>query len=331
MDEKTLRVKEMYSEFPYPYPDQQNGGLDDVAVYMKFFERENNVSFANARILDAGCGTGHRTVEIAKAYPAAMVVGIDMTTRSLNEAHRQVAEMNLSNVEFFERNLLEPLDFAPFDFIVSTGVIHHLENPVLGLSHLVDILSDNGFLLLWLYGAIGEFDRRLNRELVRSFMTSADSFADGIDIIRDLGLGIEYDRYGNSYADNEITKKVQNSIDADALLHEIVEFMRIDDIIELFRKAHINYFTLDGITLSGEDTLRAVLTNKTYLDNAMKFTDIKKFLSANLLKKYNSFDKQRRARILELLYKPVGYTVLGWKKSPQAGERITDATILLNG
>jgi len=327
MNNKTDIVRKMYTKYPYPYPDDTKGGLDDIAIYFKFFERENNVNYRNARILDAGCGTGHRTIEIAKAYPKAEIIGIDMTENSLNIARKQAEELNLSNIKFYEQNLLEPINLEKFDVIVSTGVIHHLENPKRGLTNLMSVLKDDGMILLWLYGYIGEFDRMMNRELVKTLMKNSTDFEDGMNIIEQLRLKVKSDRYGNSYANNEITQKVQQSIDADALIHEIVNFYRVDDIIDLFKGENRKYFFLDGITLQKQDTLRAVLDDSAYNDDEMKYTNINEFLTEELISRYLSLSNIERCRILELLYKPVGYTVLGWHKRPELGERINNGII----
>lgn len=326
-DKKTQIVKEMYTKYPYPYPDNIVGELDDMAVYLKFFERENNVSFENARILDAGCGTGNRTIEMAKAYPNANFIGIDMTTNSLKIARNQAEQLKISNVEFYEQNILESIDMEKFDLIVSTGVIHHLSNPKLGLSNLMQLLKDDGMILLWLYGYIGEFDRMINRELVKTLTNNPMDFEDGMNIVKSLNLGIDANRYGNSYANSKITNRVQDSIDADALIHEIVNFYRIDDIIDLFKNTTSRYFFLDGITLSSQNTLRGVITDKKYKDEEMKYTDIREMLPNELVKRYMKLSKKERYRILELLYKPTGYTVLAWKEKPNLGERISDGVI----
>lgn len=327
MKNRTKIVREMYTKYPYPYPDNIIGELDDMAVYMKYFEKENNVSFKNSKILDAGCGTGNRTIEMAKAYPNASFIGIDMTTNSLNIARRQAKELGITNVEFYEKNILEPINLGKFDLIISTGVVHHLENPKLGLNNLMNELKDNGMILLWLYGYLGEFDRMMNRELVKTLMKDTADFEDGMNIIKELKLSINSDRYGNSYASSKITENVQESIDADAFLHEIVNFYRIDDIINLFKNTCSKYFFLDGITLSSQNTLRAIITDKKYYDEIMKYTEISDFLPDRLIKRYMNLSKEERYKILELLYKPTGYTLLAWKNKPNLGERINEGII----
>ena len=59
----------------------------------------------------------------------------------------------------------------------------------------------------------------------------------------------------------------------------------------------------------------------------MKYTEISDFLPDRLIKRYMNLSKEERYKILELLYKPTGYTVLAWKNKPNLGERINEGII----
>ncbi|MFZ0717878.1 class I SAM-dependent methyltransferase, partial [Mycobacterium sp.] len=119
---------------------------------------------AGKRILDAGCGTGQRLLAVAKSYPKAQFVGLDMTAASIAVAEDLSRRHGIRNVEFCRSELL---DFSPgctFDVILSIGVVHHLENPSRGIQFLTSLLSETGVLILWLYHALGEHQRLLDRD-----------------------------------------------------------------------------------------------------------------------------------------------------------------------
>jgi len=65
-----------------------------------------------AAVLDAACGPGSWTMEIAGEYPRSEVVGVDMTSMF-------PSEIKPSNCQFIRTNILQPLPFdnGSFDFI----------------------------------------------------------------------------------------------------------------------------------------------------------------------------------------------------------------------
>ena len=62
-------------------------------------------------MLEAGCGVGAQTVELARRSPGAAITAIDISTDSLAAADRRVREAGLSGVRFQQADLLN-LPFA---------------------------------------------------------------------------------------------------------------------------------------------------------------------------------------------------------------------------
>lgn len=126
---------------------------------------------ADLDILVAGCGTNQAAV-IAYTNPAARVMAIDVSEPSLNH-HRWLQERyGLRNLEL----LCLPIEEAnalnrDFDLIISTGVLHHLADPELGLRVLADLLRPDGVAAIMLYARYG----RIGVELMQA-------------IFRDIGL-----------------------------------------------------------------------------------------------------------------------------------------------
>lgn len=101
------------------------------------------------RILDAGCGNGRVTKLLRNnSNSSTEIVGIDLV------AHK-VAEENLKNeknVNFYQKDLTQDLkNLGKFDFIYSQEVLHHTNNPAKSFDNLVDILSDNGIIAIYVY------------------------------------------------------------------------------------------------------------------------------------------------------------------------------------
>src|SRR3954447_18220574 len=76
------------------------------------------------RVLDAGCGAGYGSAELAHA--AKCVVGIDRAAEAVGFAREHYRLPNLSFVEASCTAL--PYKDAAFDLIVAFEVIEHLEN-----------------------------------------------------------------------------------------------------------------------------------------------------------------------------------------------------------
>ena len=81
-----------------------------------------------------------------------VIVGIDLSLKSLSYAKRKVEELGLKNIDFLHADILQLKDLKKkFDVIESIGVLHHMHDPLQGLKILVDLLEPNGFLLIGLY------------------------------------------------------------------------------------------------------------------------------------------------------------------------------------
>jgi len=87
-------------------------------------------------VLVAGCGT-FQAAKHAIGHPVSRVVGIDVSSTSLEHTERLKQKHNLTNLETY----LLPIERAHeldqrFDHIICTGVLHHLADPEIGLRAL---------------------------------------------------------------------------------------------------------------------------------------------------------------------------------------------------
>jgi SAM-dependent methyltransferase len=115
-------------------------------------------------ILLAGCGTS-QAARWAGRHPKAKVVGIDVSSSSLEATKRLAERHGLVNLELRELPIEEAGTLGTeFDQIVCTGVLHHLVDPEAGLRALRDVLAPEGALQLMVYGRYGRFGIDLMRE-----------------------------------------------------------------------------------------------------------------------------------------------------------------------
>jgi ubiquinone/menaquinone biosynthesis C-methylase UbiE len=83
------------------------------------------------RILEIGPGPGFIAIEIAKLLPEVRVVGLDVSRTMIDIATSNAHEHGVSErVEFREGDASEmPFEEASFDFVVSSGSLHHWAEP----------------------------------------------------------------------------------------------------------------------------------------------------------------------------------------------------------
>ena len=128
---------------------------DDLALRRDEFAQSLNVepaALAGRLVLDAGCGNGRLTAAVA-GY-GAEIVGMDLSgSVERAQANRpRAAGERAPFVHFFQGNVLEPpLAREAFDFVHSSGVIHHTPDPEGALHALLSRARRHGKLYIQLY------------------------------------------------------------------------------------------------------------------------------------------------------------------------------------
>jgi SAM-dependent methyltransferase len=171
-------VSRQYERYRYPHP------IEDLEVWL-----ENNWEWYDPShahrvlwpdreykrdldILIAGCGTNQASV-FAFMNPDAKVLAVDISQPSLDHQQYLKDKHGLFNLEL----KLLPIEELPslgrdFDMVVSTGVLHHLADPQVGMNAVAACLRPDGAMAIMLYAKYG----RAGLELLQS-------------AFRDLGLG----------------------------------------------------------------------------------------------------------------------------------------------
>ncbi|MBY6307690.1 class I SAM-dependent methyltransferase [Streptomyces clavuligerus] len=241
-------VKLLYEEFPYPSPTAESALIEDVANGLGFLVEDGELD--GWKVLDVGCGTGHRLLGMALRYPRAHFTGVDGSAASLAVARRLAERHGARNVRFVE-GLLPQLDLpTDHDLVVCTGLVHHLPDPRAGMRWLSDRLGPDGLLYLWLYHALGEHQRLLDRELVR-LLRPDDSRGSGLETVRALGLTLAEERYGTGSAAGTERDEVRAVAEADAYLHPVVHAYRFRDVAALCDGLPLDWAAAFGVNTDG--------------------------------------------------------------------------------
>ncbi len=118
---------------------------DTLLAYL----REKHADFRPRRILDVGCAIGNSTVVWARAFPSAIVHGIDVGAPVLRYAHARAEALGVA-IDFSQQNA-EATDFGDgsFDLIVSHIVLHETSKSALTrvLAECRRLLAPGGLML----------------------------------------------------------------------------------------------------------------------------------------------------------------------------------------
>jgi 2-polyprenyl-3-methyl-5-hydroxy-6-metoxy-1,4-benzoquinol methylase len=132
------------SEMSYPeriVPDDEPPGI--VALHLKRYLFAQQYCTGKV-VLDAACGAGYGSAELARVAPR--VVGVDVDERAIEYARSRYGG---DNVEF-EAMDVTALRFADasFDVVVSFEAIEHVEDDVAFLREVVRVLRPSGTFIV---------------------------------------------------------------------------------------------------------------------------------------------------------------------------------------
>lgn len=155
-------VQNQYEENPYPRWSHFNLTIQSKSVEEVFrtlnlkYNTEISINFDFPNILIAGCGTGQHAISSKMRFKNSKLICIDLSKSSLAYAQRKVKELKLDNIEFFQCDILniDQLSQENFDIIESVGVIHHMEDPEIGLKNLAQKVKIGGFIKIGLYSQL---------------------------------------------------------------------------------------------------------------------------------------------------------------------------------
>jgi SAM-dependent methyltransferase len=174
-------IQQFYTRHPYPPPvanldrarDEWRDPLRRRAEFHLFWP--DRPYRATLDVLVAGCGTW-QAPKFALTHPEARVVGIDVSTTSLEHSERLRRRYALTNLELV-RLPIEDLSALgqEFDLVVCTGVLHHLADPDAGLHALRTALRPGGVLYLMVYARYGRVGIDMLREYCRKLAIGASA------------------------------------------------------------------------------------------------------------------------------------------------------------
>lgn len=196
-DPRADGVSRQYDRWEYPPPvsDLQEWTRNHWDWFDPFWAHRvlwpNRAYKPDLDILVAGCGTFQAAV-FAFMNRAAKVVAIDVSRSALNHQQylkdkHQLVNMQLHLLPIEEVSALS----SDFDLIVSSGVLHHLADPLTGLKALGECLRPDGALGVMLYAKYGRIGVEMLESAFRDLGLSQDEAS--VQLVKDVVAALPAD------------------------------------------------------------------------------------------------------------------------------------------
>ncbi|NEQ65787.1 MAG: class I SAM-dependent methyltransferase [Symploca sp. SIO2D2] len=156
------KVRQQFDTGPYPRvpletsPKGNPGLLYIHNLVTAYYLRNHKViKTAGKVILDAGCGTGYKSLVLAQANPGAKIIGIDLSEASVSLARDRLKYHGVEGAEF-QVLAIEDLQQLPyqFDYINCDEVLYLFPDPAVGLKAMKSVLKPDGMIRANLHSSL---------------------------------------------------------------------------------------------------------------------------------------------------------------------------------
>lgn len=137
----------MDTDYVHGYAPAEHTRLDDQARTLAELLHAGTHYPEGCDVLEAGCGVGAQTVELARRHPGVRFTAIDLNADSLAQARERCRRAGVAGVSFEQADILAlPWTTPRFDHVFVCFVLEHLPDPVAALQRLRQVLRPGGTL-----------------------------------------------------------------------------------------------------------------------------------------------------------------------------------------
>jgi SAM-dependent methyltransferase len=243
-DPRSDVVSRQYDRWQYPPP------IQDLEVYSKtnweWFDpfRSHRILWPDREyrpdldILIAGCGANQAAV-FAFTNRAAKVVAVDVSQSALDHQQYLKDKHGLHNLEL---HLLPIEELSAlrrdFDLIVSTGVLHHMADPLTGMKALASCLRREGAIGVMLYARYGRIGVELLESVFRDLGLSRDDAS--VQLVKDAMSVLPADHPVRNYF--KVARDLQtDGALVDTFLHGRERSYTVQECIDLVASAELAF------------------------------------------------------------------------------------------
>jgi 2-polyprenyl-3-methyl-5-hydroxy-6-metoxy-1,4-benzoquinol methylase len=147
------KIRQQFDTAPYfrtpleQFPQADVPWLYIHSLVTPYYLRNKKVIETEGKvILEAGCGTGHKSLALAQANPGAKIIGIDLSEASVSIATQRL-QYHKANAEFYVISIEELQHLSQkFDYINCDEVLYLLPDPTSCLKTMKSVLKQDGII-----------------------------------------------------------------------------------------------------------------------------------------------------------------------------------------
>jgi SAM-dependent methyltransferase len=237
-------VSRQYEKWMYPAPIEDlekwlvnNWQLMDPSHSHRMFWPDREYQ-PDVDILIAGCGTNQAAV-FAHTNPAAKILAVDISEPSLDHERYLKDKYGLRNLEL--RQL--PIEELPglgrgFDLIVSSGVLHHMADPGVGIKAFSECVRKDGAIGLMVYGKYGRLGVEIVQGMFRDMGLAQDD--ESLELVKKMLPWLPPTHPVNAYTNAADDLNFDAGI-VDTFLHGRERLYAVDDCIDFVESAGLAF------------------------------------------------------------------------------------------
>lgn len=286
-------VSEMYNEFPFP-PPQRKHTYQKHAEYTYKILNKLHINTKNKVFGDIACGTGLMMLDYALKFPETMFIGYDISKKSVEIANNMFKKLGLENrVKVYLKDIMFMSDKNYFTYIVSWGTIHHLSDPEKGTHLLCRALKPEGILRTGVYGYYGNWERRIQREIVKTITDKSMNIDKKIQLIQDW---IDGDiNFKNTFTAPPVDIKDKIWV-VDEFLHVWEQHFKLKDIIQWLQNEGMRIINLTD-----------------YYDNEISLNINNHSSNTRFINRVNQLNFTQQCHLIDLLVRPYWVSLFAQK------------------
>ena len=156
------KIRQQFETAPYPRISLDQSPKNDYELLFihnfltPYYLKNQKVIKTDCKaILDAGCGSGYKSLILAEANPGAKIIGIDISKESVSLAKQRLQYHGFDNAEFYVMSIEDlPSLGLEFDYINCDEVLYLLPDIAVGLQAMKSVLKSNGIIRTNLHNSL---------------------------------------------------------------------------------------------------------------------------------------------------------------------------------
>jgi SAM-dependent methyltransferase len=250
------KIRQQFDFGPYPRiaietsPAEDYNSLFIHNSLTAFYVRDQQViEPSNLTILDVGCGTGYKTLTLAKANPGAKIIGVDLSEKSIELAQQRIEFHKIEGVEFRVLDLEQlPEMGLNFDYINCDELLYLFPDIGQALAALGRVLKPSGIIRSNLHSELQRTTCFRAQELF-GFMGLMDGNPEEfeiqcvIDTMKSLKPGVSL-KENTALTDADYSRPDINERILMNFLFQGDKGYRIGDLFEGLRSANLDFISM---------------------------------------------------------------------------------------